>query len=149
MRRRRPLLSLLMDNFNFSEISTSCNNFALPSLCFSAFPICSDYNAINNHQKQFINKHINKIEKKHVFRNIRKQLTKWLQRICKKECLLLENELCSKEYSIAKRHPLIGPVLELEECENLPENAENNGWSCLKLGVESTTNIDKGFLLFV
>lgn len=57
---------------------------------------------------------------------------------------MLENELCSKEYAIAKRHPVIGPVLELEECEYLPENVEGNGWSCLKLDVESTTNIDKG-----
>lgn len=31
-----------------------------------------------------------------------------LRRICKKDCEILENELCQKEYSIAKRHPHIG-----------------------------------------
>lgn len=43
-----------------------------------------------------------------------------LKRICRKECELLENELCQKEYAIAKRHPAIGGMLPLEDCHDLP-----------------------------
>lgn len=43
-----------------------------------------------------------------------------LRRICRTECELLENELCQKEYAIAKRHPTIGQKLALEDCHELP-----------------------------
>lgn len=43
-----------------------------------------------------------------------------LRRICRTECELLENELCQKEYAIAKRHPTIGQKLPLEDCHELP-----------------------------
>ncbi|XP_037051223.1 tyrosine-protein kinase transmembrane receptor Ror [Bradysia coprophila] len=53
-----------------------------------------------------------------------------LRRICREDCELLENELCQKEYAIAKRHPTIGQKLPLEDCYNLPE-----GGDCSKLGI--------------
>ncbi|KAJ6641007.1 Tyrosine-protein kinase transmembrane receptor Ror, partial [Pseudolycoriella hygida] len=53
-----------------------------------------------------------------------------LRRICRDDCELLENELCQKEYAIAKRHPTIGQQLPLEDCYNLPEDAD-----CSKLGI--------------
>lgn len=57
--------------------------------------------------------------------------TENLKRICRGECELLENELCQKEYAIAKRHPAIGQILPLEDCFNLPEgNVE-----CSSLGI--------------
>ncbi|KAL9699926.1 hypothetical protein quinque_003367 [Culex quinquefasciatus] len=46
--------------------------------------------------------------------------TENLRRICRNDCELLENELCQKEYAIAKRHPTIGQKLPLEECDDLP-----------------------------
>lgn len=45
--------------------------------------------------------------------------SEFLRRICRDECELLENELCQKEYAIAKRHPTIGHKLPLEDCHNL------------------------------
>lgn len=36
-----------------------------------------------------------------------------------------------------------GPVLELEECEYLPDETENTALSCLKLGVDRSRNVDK------
>lgn len=56
--------------------------------------------------------------------------TENLRRICRNECELLENELCQKEYAIAKRHPTIGQKLPLEDCYNLPDNDD-----CSKLGI--------------
>lgn len=52
-------------------------------------------------------------------------------RVCKHDCEILETELCQKEYAIAKRHPHIGKQLNLEECQNLPEDDPD----CLKIGV--------------
>lgn len=57
--------------------------------------------------------------------------TENLRRICKNECELLENELCQKEYAIAKRHPAIGQKLALEDCFDLP----NERTDCLTLGI--------------
>lgn len=48
--------------------------------------------------------------------------SEYLRRICRDECELLENELCQKEYAIAKRHPTIGQKLPLEDCHNLPHS---------------------------
>lgn len=49
--------------------------------------------------------------------------TENLQRLCKKDCELLELELCSMEYAIAKRHPTIGQKLPLEDCDELREGS--------------------------
>lgn len=57
--------------------------------------------------------------------------TERLRRICRNECELLENELCQKEYAIAKRHPAIGQVLPLEDCHDLPKNTKD----CSSLGI--------------
>lgn len=53
-----------------------------------------------------------------------------LRRICRTECELLENELCQKEYAIAKRHPTIGQKLALEDCHDLPADGD-----CSTLGI--------------
>ncbi|XP_030569840.1 tyrosine-protein kinase transmembrane receptor Ror-like [Drosophila novamexicana] len=52
-----------------------------------------------------------------------------LKRICREECELLENELCQKEYAIAKRHPVIS-VVGVEECEKIPREKD-----CSSLGI--------------
>ena len=59
-----------------------------------------------------------------------------VKRICRNECELLENELCQKEYAIAKRHPTIGQMLPLEDCHNLPDTKD-----CSKLGI--TIDVDE------
>lgn len=62
-----------------------------------------------------------------------------LRRICRNECELLENELCQKEYAIAKRHPAIGQVLPIEDCYNLPEE---NDCSSLGIAIDVDENED-------
>lgn len=49
----------------------------------------------------------NKEQRNNALKRIRNDLTGSLRRICKNDCLLLETELCSQEYAIAKRHPVI------------------------------------------
>lgn len=66
-------------------------------------------------------------EKERISRN-----TEDLRRICRSECELLEEELCQKEYAIAKRHPTIGQKLNLETCHNLPMVSSD----CLSLGIK-------------
>lgn len=68
------------------------------------------------------------------------RLTSNLRRICRNECELLENELCQKEYAIAKRHPAIGQVLPIEDCSNLPE--ELNDCSSLGIAIDVDENED-------
>lgn len=87
------------------DISEGCEVYALPSLCYSAFPVCRDDPTLHP------------------------------RRICRQDCEILENELCQVEYAIAKRHPLIGQQLEMVECERLAEvnSVENQG--CLQLGI--------------
>lgn len=98
--------------FVFSDISTSCSKFAQPSICFSAFPLCLDYRVVNQIQEtHIVDFKLSANETKFKFKNIRKRLTNSLRRICRDECILLETELCSKEYSIAKRHPVIGKII--------------------------------------
>ncbi|XP_054742256.1 tyrosine-protein kinase transmembrane receptor Ror [Anastrepha obliqua] len=58
-----------------------------------------------------------------------------LRRICRDECELLENELCQKEYAIAKRHPVLGQKLPLEECQSLPRHDD-----CASLGITIDVN---------
>ncbi|XP_059220270.1 tyrosine-protein kinase transmembrane receptor Ror isoform X2 [Stomoxys calcitrans] len=62
--------------------------------------------------------------------------TENLKRICREECEILENELCQREYAIAKRHPVIGQKLPLEECSRLPRHTD-----CSSLGI--VIDVDK------
>lgn len=116
-----------------NDLSQTCNQFAQPSICFSAFPLCLDHKQINlyqvNHQNELNSGNKNKLK------NVKATLTNYLRRICRDECLLLENELCSKEYSLAKRHVILGKILELEVCELLPLQHESSSKFCLSLGV--------------
>ncbi|XP_044261607.1 tyrosine-protein kinase transmembrane receptor Ror-like [Tribolium madens] len=116
-----------------NDISSSCNKFARPSLCYSAFPLCTDPKKVNMYQTTKMNRF--KLDNVG-FKNLRNKLGSSLRRICKEDCLLLETELCSKEYAIAKRHPVIGKTLELEECQFLPNETEASSRNCLELGVD-------------
>jgi len=63
----------------YRDLSQSCAEFAVPSLCHAAFPLCDDHSG----------------------KPVPKQL-------CRDECEVLENDVCRLEYVIAKQHPLIG-----------------------------------------
>lgn len=136
-------------------MNPNCRVYALPSLCFSILPICRTPEQ-SNHQ-YFASKaayeasqwHLNKkqyrkpppttttINKTEIIRDKRTiqlktptRSTENVRRICRDECELLENELCQKEYAIAKRHPTIGQKLPLENCSDLPDDDD-----CMKLGI--------------
>ncbi|KAF5286190.1 hypothetical protein FQA39_LY16360 [Lamprigera yunnana] len=121
-----------------NEISSGCSKFAIPSLCFSAFPLCMDPKHVGNYQKDFAKRYSVENDK-NLFKNLRNKLSMSLQRICKEDCELLEKGLCRREYAIAKRHPIISQPLELDECEYLPEDSMH----CLSLGVERTQNVNE------
>lgn len=168
---------------NFSnDISSNCEGYALPSLCFSTFPICrnpeetnqlflervrnglvsTDVSESKSRDIQFINLPKNGLPS-HLDTNLNDEPVRFirgiefpsvmqgngvvvldqkrldtglnstfLRRVCKRDCQILEDELCQKEYAIAKRHPHIGQQLALEECTDLPDNDPD----CLKVGIE-------------
>lgn len=62
-------------------------------------------------------------------------LNQRLRRICKKECEMLENDLCKKEYAIGKRHPEIGKQIPLVECADLPDESTKEGSDCITIGL--------------
>ncbi|CAK1540411.1 unnamed protein product [Leptosia nina] len=144
-----------------NDISSHCERYAEPSLCYSTFPICR--NPISTNKKYFF-------EAKKIFMLQNESLKTYedespkviynrlpggpqpqlatnsnisietfnfrynstiLRRVCKQDCEILETELCQTEYAIAKRHPHIGLQLTLEECKNLPED----DLLCLKIGI--------------
>ncbi|XP_041360265.1 tyrosine-protein kinase transmembrane receptor Ror-like isoform X2 [Gigantopelta aegis] len=88
-----------------SHLSTQCQEYAIPSLCFHAFPLCME-GGENAEPRQ----------------------------ICKDECEVLENDVCRTEYVLAKRHPLIGNSL-LPNCEKLAESGTPKGDNCIRIGI--------------
>ncbi|XP_013180697.1 PREDICTED: tyrosine-protein kinase transmembrane receptor Ror [Papilio xuthus] len=139
------------------DISSHCEGYAVPSLCYSTFPICRDPETINKYFYKEARKLLN-LPNDHIgdlpeilFENIPKDFalnakssknstsnifnyrynSTVLRRVCKQDCEILENELCQTEYAIAKRHPHIGQQLTLEECQDLPEHDAD----CLKIDI--------------
>lgn len=143
-----------------NDISSHCEGFAIPSLCYSTFPICrnpfvTNSNFLEEARKMFspdksiidYNEELPEI----VFENLPNGVlpamytasnntvklfdyrhnSTVLRRVCKQDCEILENELCQKEYAIAKRHPQIGQQLILEDCQDLPEDDPD----CLKIDI--------------
>lgn len=62
-----------------SKLSKRCHEYAIPSLCYHAFPLCDDKDGQQRPRK-----------------------------ICKEECEFLENNVCREDYIRAKEYPLIG-----------------------------------------
>lgn len=144
-----------------NDISSHCEQYAVPSLCYSTFPICRD--PLFTNKKYFSEaKKIFKLQpgseinyngipkviySVNIINGLQPQLANdenmsieifnfrynstILKRVCKQDCEILETELCQTEYAIAKRHPHIGKQLTLEECQDLPEDDPG----CLKIGI--------------
>ncbi|XP_032595238.1 tyrosine-protein kinase transmembrane receptor Ror isoform X1 [Drosophila grimshawi] len=150
------------------DMNSNCRKYALPSLCFSALPICrtpertnllyfanvamitNKYNGNSTRKRRFVSKDTKTMhlfhKKKSVYFNdvfTTDVSSKYpptresenLKRICREECELLENELCQKEYAIAKRHPVIG-LVGVEDCEKIPQHKD-----CSTLGI--TIEVDE------
>ncbi|KAG5324300.1 ROR1 kinase, partial [Pseudoatta argentina] len=184
---------------NFSnELSSNCEGYAKPSLCYSAFPICRDpsntkkpknaeastqlFNLLNSKQDDFLDdgdrddtddfSRLHSVPKRSptlgpVFNfmpnedgkssnkkiinqsygdaraSSRNEINRKLRRICREECEMLENELCRKEYAIAKRHPLIGHQVPLVECSDLPLEGTTEARDCLTLGLSVVNNVQE------
>lgn len=95
-----------------SDLSKTCEAFAKPSLCYAAFAVCRD------------------------------EPSEPPRHICRRDCELLENELCRREYAIAKRHPLIGGKIAMPSCSDLPP--DNLNTDCISLGVPEPEPVDPG-----
>lgn len=78
------------------------------------------------------------------FTNLRNEIP--LKRICQEDCEVLENELCRVEYAIAKRHPLIGQRIPLEDCSNLSNLNAENASNCLLIGIDRSQSVQVGKL---
>ncbi|XP_046609095.1 tyrosine-protein kinase transmembrane receptor Ror isoform X1 [Neodiprion virginianus] len=191
---------------NYSnELSSTCERYAKPSLCFSAFAICRDqqakyhqkpknseastqlFNLLNANQGKIVSPddtdgedNLNDFTKTHgVMRRKRKaeysskfsftldsdgnfpsrkigvetinvdartagrnRLNHKLRRICREECEILENELCRKEYVIAKRQKVISQV-PLLECSDLPPDGTPEAADCLSLGISAVKDVQE------
>ncbi|KAK9305819.1 hypothetical protein QLX08_003324 [Tetragonisca angustula] len=183
-----------------NEVSSNCEGYAKPSLCYSAFPICRDpasilklknseasaslFHFLNSNQgglsrdasdgddaddiagshgiprkrsptlgpgsefnpykdgkasnKKIINQSYGEIQSSN-----RLEINRKLRRICRQECEMLENDLCKKEYAIAKRHPLIGHQVPLVDCSDLPMEDTPEARDCLSLGISSGNNVQE------
>ncbi|CAH1391097.1 unnamed protein product [Nezara viridula] len=95
-----------------SDLSKTCQAYAVPSLCYAAFAVCRD------------------------------EPTEPPRYICRRDCELLENDICRKEYAIAKRHPLIGKNLPMPSCSDLPPDLHSS--DCVSLGVPQPQPVDPG-----
>ncbi|XP_020300058.1 tyrosine-protein kinase transmembrane receptor Ror isoform X2 [Pseudomyrmex gracilis] len=189
---------------NFSnELSSNCEGYAKPSLCYSAFPICRDssnnqkpknteastqlFRLLNSEKDHlldddrddadefakmhgipkkrsptldptfsgptfdFIPNENGKTSNKKIINQSygdlrasnRNEMNRKLRRICREECEMLENELCRKEYAIAKRHPLIGHQVPLVECSDLPLEGTTEARDCLTLGLSVANTVQE------
>ncbi|XP_022248276.1 inactive tyrosine-protein kinase transmembrane receptor ROR1-like isoform X1 [Limulus polyphemus] len=91
------------------DVSLECHKYAIPSLCYYAFPPCVENSSVSKPRQ-----------------------------VCRDECEVLENSICRLEYSIAKRHPLIGQKKILPACEDLPPFGSEASQTCLRLGVPNS-----------
>ncbi|XP_054162008.1 inactive tyrosine-protein kinase transmembrane receptor ROR1-like isoform X2 [Oppia nitens] len=94
------------------DVSLQCHRYAISSLCFFAFPLCED-NMAEPTPRQ----------------------------VCRDECEVLENNICRIEYTIAKKHPLIGQKQILPACEELPPIGSKESENCVRLGIPNTVQV--------
>ncbi|XP_031780573.1 tyrosine-protein kinase transmembrane receptor Ror isoform X3 [Nasonia vitripennis] len=179
-----------------NDLSSNCERYAQPSLCYSTFPICRDFpksqkpstqlfKLLNSNQQdsfddtdiddsfddlsrlqhgirrkrggKYRSNFDSSIDNKERAstrkiisttygdsRSAKKvSLNRKLRRICRKECEILENDLCRKEYAIAKRHPEIGKQVPLVECSDLPEEGTLEAADCISIGISTENNVQE------
>ncbi|XP_076354950.1 inactive tyrosine-protein kinase transmembrane receptor ROR1-like isoform X2 [Tachypleus tridentatus] len=95
------------------DVSAQCQHFAIPSFCYFAFPLCDESSPIPKPRE-----------------------------LCRDECEVLEYKMCSLEYSIAKRHPVIGKQNILPVCEDLSRVGSEESQNCVRLGVPDSVQVD-------
>ncbi|XP_054714438.1 inactive tyrosine-protein kinase transmembrane receptor ROR1-like [Uloborus diversus] len=65
------------------------------------------------------------------------------RQVCRDECEVLESQICRMEYSIAKRHPLLGQQQILPVCEDLPPVDSRESETCMRLGIPNAVVVDR------
>ncbi|XP_078252911.1 uncharacterized protein LOC144592253 [Rhinoraja longicauda] len=99
---------IAVQNTNVTSImlSDQCSQFAFPAFCHFVFPLCdNDYTVLKPRE------------------------------LCRAECDILENYLCSAEYIYARSNPLILMQLQLPNCEDLPLPESPEAANCLGIGI--------------
>uniref|UniRef100_T1IWC4 Tyrosine-protein kinase receptor n=1 Tax=Strigamia maritima TaxID=126957 RepID=T1IWC4_STRMM len=94
------------------DLSPRCAEFAIPSLCYNAFPPC--------------------------IRSSDGTVSPKL--ICREECEYLENEICRVEFALAKKHSVIGPKMIVPDCQDLPSQETIRKKQCLQLSIATTAD---------
>ncbi|NP_001191466.1 ror precursor [Aplysia californica] len=97
-----------------SHMSQRCQQYGIQSLCYHAFPLC-DKTADRPTPRK----------------------------ICRDECLALENDICRTEYLMAKRHNLIGDNL-LPKCSQLQGPGTREGDNCIRIGMPPGSTSGRG-----
>ncbi|KAK3599901.1 hypothetical protein CHS0354_022480 [Potamilus streckersoni] len=88
-----------------NDLSKECHQFAIPSICYYAFPLCDESSGSPKPRQ-----------------------------ICRDECEVLENVICKREYIVAKQHPLIDNTV-LPKCHELASRGTPDGDNCIRIGV--------------
>ncbi|CAH1772423.1 unnamed protein product, partial [Owenia fusiformis] len=88
-----------------SDLSANCAKYAIPSLCFNAFPLCDNSGPKPKPKK-----------------------------ICREECVALEDTICKNEFLIASANPLIADKIILPKCDILPLPGTPEAANCLSVG---------------
>uniref|UniRef100_A0ACB8ER97 Tyrosine-protein kinase transmembrane receptor ror2 n=1 Tax=Sphaerodactylus townsendi TaxID=933632 RepID=A0ACB8ER97_9SAUR len=89
-----------------THLSDQCSQFAIPSFCHFVFPLCDE-----------------------------RSRTPKPRELCRDECEVLENDLCRKEYNIARSNPHILVQLQPPKCEDLPLPDTLEAANCIKIGI--------------
>ncbi|XP_043201664.1 tyrosine-protein kinase transmembrane receptor ROR2-like isoform X2 [Amphibalanus amphitrite] len=90
----------------FPDLSESCGDHAVQTVCLAAFPPC----------------------------DASRQPAR-AQQICRDECELIKEYHCSKEYTEALKHPRIGLKIHLPICDDLPAVGSAEAADCVRLGL--------------
>lgn len=74
-------------------ISEECREYAIPTLCYNAFPLCDEEVLGTSPPKPRF--------------------------LCKDECLALESSLCKTEFDMARNHPLLSKLFYIRNISNI------------------------------
>src|SRR5699024_3886300 len=93
------------------DVSLQCIRYAISSRCFCVVPLCDDWSLTPPASRKVCSLSLCKPS----FLTAISPST-----VCRDECELLESNICHLEYTIAKKHPLIGKADILPACDDLP-----------------------------
>ncbi|ELU14629.1 hypothetical protein CAPTEDRAFT_162027 [Capitella teleta] len=98
-----------------NELSSQCGEFAIPSLCIFAFPLCQSQDTGNPRPRQ----------------------------LCRDECEALESRLCQREFALVRSNPMIDNPFILPRCQTLPQMGTPESINCVRLGIPVPRSIPK------